>query len=661
VPVWSARATSKIKVLALRAEALLPKRFRVVTLAAAVIVLTAGAWFGGDWTSRSSAPVQVTVPRLSIAVLPFTSSKNPELDYLAEGIPEEIRASLSAIPGMQVIGRDSSSYYIDHTASAEEIGRTLGVAWLLRGDFRSVDDEIHASVKLLNTANSEAVWEEQFAAFRANYASFGPDIVQRITIFLGITDSNPAGLPLLAPLTVNPEAYALYLEAKSYIWRGYLDGAIKAISLLQAAVELDPAFAEAHAILSKLFLFHAWLDEREEYNPAIRKKLAMQSLEKAILLKPDSPLVLAAASMARLVSKDFDGALAMAERALRIDPNNVEALRARSYVQMKQSDLAGALQTKERVMKLEPLSVESMAEAWAMLTMAGRHQEALEIANRILALYPDDEVAGVHAWASDSKLKLGDRLGALQSYSKGLPDGLPVDLWTGIEHDQSTLDNFYDWQSHFAHTYLGDYEQARQVMMNRYDEPESRETWLQSKTYLVSRGELESIAGNYESSLKYFGRAGLLASAKNSDLFSRGSGTFSSKYRQSHANLALLLAFRKIGQHEQANLVSIQIRALIAERRGVLATINDQAKYAHIYQEAQYNAIEGHTSEALSALRNWVEHGVIFTYLGWDPVLENLRGDPGFEAIVAGVEADLAEVRARYVAQQAMLAEGQGG
>jgi CRP-like cAMP-binding protein/TolB-like protein len=169
VSVYSARTIPIFKMLALRAETLVPRRFHPVVIGAAVIVLLTGIWFAGDRMGRQNATLAVS--KLSIAVLPFPSSGDPALSYLADGIPEHIRTALSRIPGMRVIGRESSSYFNERKASVEEMGQTLQVAWMLRGNLENADNEIHITAQLLNAVTSELVWEEQFRGARGGYCS----------------------------------------------------------------------------------------------------------------------------------------------------------------------------------------------------------------------------------------------------------------------------------------------------------------------------------------------------------------------------------------------------------------------------------------------------------------------------------------------------------
>ncbi|MFZ9092111.1 MAG: helix-turn-helix domain-containing protein, partial [Planctomycetaceae bacterium] len=186
VGVFSARSVPWLKRIALWADALVPRRFRLAAVTAAAVAVAGGIWFAGDWTARHSMPLVVSP--LSIAVLPFASSGDPALSYLGDGIPEDIRTALSRIPGVRVIGRESSGYFIEREASVEEMGQILQAAWMLRGSFESSDDEIHATAQFLNAVTGELVWEHQFREPQGDSIRLGQHIVRDIADSLGITD-----------------------------------------------------------------------------------------------------------------------------------------------------------------------------------------------------------------------------------------------------------------------------------------------------------------------------------------------------------------------------------------------------------------------------------------------------------------------------------------
>ena len=384
---------------------------------------------------------------------------------------------------------------------------------------------------------------------------------------------------------------------------------------MQTAVELDPAFAEAHAVLANLYLTQPLLDDQPLYNPGLRQELARRSLQKALALKPDSPLVLAQASVARLIDNDNEGALALSERALRIDPNNTNALWTRYSVQMDQQNWVGALQTTQRIMQLEPMSVQAMRDRWIQLNNADRHREALAVASRTLALHPESKVPQAHHWAATSQLKMGDRLEAIDSSRKGMPYGF-IDLWTGLEYDWEFFDEFAVVRPAVGLVYDKEYDKARQVLIDAYDGVESHSgltsfrSFLNVRDYLVNRGVLEALAGEFDTSIEFFERARSLVPDENGGLIRAGI-VFPAldEPRQSHFSLALLFAYRKSGQHQKADTLAQEIEAWLAEQVETIATVSNQAGYRFLYQQAQFHAIEGHTNEALDKLRAWVDYG----------------------------------------------------
>jgi adenylate cyclase len=657
VPVYSASAMSLLRVLALRAETLIPRRFRLVAIGAAVVMLLVSIWITGDRMGRQRTPPGVS--QFSIAVLPFTISGDSE-DYLADGIPARVRTVLSKIPGLRVIGRESSDYFSQNEASVQEISRALKVAWLLRGSHESVGGTIHITAQLMNAVTNELVWEEQFQDSGDSFSGLATYIVEHIAVSMGISDEDGTGLPRLLPLTNNPEAYELFTEAQALIWLGRQRYMIKAVPLLKSAVELDPSFAEAHAVLAMMYRGLNMLDQQEAFNPELRQELARQSLQNALSLKPNSPLVLAKAAEMSMYDNDYEGGLALVEKALRIDPNNTDALQARSWMAYFQKDWITALKTSEKWIRLEPLSVNAMNDRIGHLLLANRNQEVLTVAYRALTYYPASNVPFMHAAIAQAKLALGDRLGAIDSSRKGMPYGSPLDLWTGLEYDWEFFDDFDPIRSAVGLVYIEEYDRVRQLVIDVWGGDGQDSDSMKNLNYLVNRGEIEALAGDFKTSIEFFERASVLMLNEDGSLdWTEFGYNVLDWSRQSYWPLAFLFAYRKSGQHQKADILAQHFENYINDEIAAGATVSDVADYMFLYKEAQYYAIESRREEALGKLRTWVDRGEnIFTYIEWDPFLENLRGDPEFEAIVAEVEVKLASIRMQYHARQALLIEG---
>ena len=292
-----------------------------------------------------------------------------------------------------------------------------------------------------------------------------------------------------------------------------------------------------------------------------------------------------------------------------------------------------------------------------VLLLADRNEEVLSVANRALAFYPDSEVPFMHATIAIAKLKLGDRLGAIDASRKGMPYGAPFDLWTGLEHDWEFFDDFDPARSAVGLVYVEEYDRVRQLLIDTWGGDDQDPKEAHKLEFLVNRGELEALAGDYGLAVEFFEQAWSLTSNEEGSLVKTNIGYNVLDWsRQSYFPVAMLFAYRKANQHEKADIIAEQFESFLAGHIDANAAVSDQPDYPYLYKQAQYYAIEGRTQEALDKLRTWVDNGTdIFTYIKWDPFMENLRGNPEFEAMVAEVEAELAKIRAQYQARQSAL------
>ncbi|MCH7982040.1 MAG: hypothetical protein IID59_11100 [Proteobacteria bacterium] len=164
-------------------------------------------------------------------------------------------------------------------------------------------------------------------------------------------------------------------------------------------------------------------------------------------------------------------------------------------------------------------------------------------------------------------------------------------------------------------------------------------------------GEIESIAGNFDTSIKFFEQAIERIPGKEYDLEATNRGPWISAARQTHVTLALLHAYRETGNDVRANLIAEVFEQDLDKQRQFFRSVGVKAEHLFLYAEAQFHAIEGRKSEALATLRDWRENdAAIFNYLKTDPFLQNLRHESKFQVIVAEIESELADVRAQYYA-----------
>jgi tetratricopeptide (TPR) repeat protein len=453
------------------------------------------------------------------------------------------------------------------------------------------------------------------------------------------------------PVTDNEEAYVLYLRAENYQTQGgFCTETSKAAPLLERAVELDPQFGEAWARLARAYGGGC---------PQIRNRanLAEDAMSRALALAPESPMVLGTASMRMQGVGELQQARELAEKALAINPNDPDALYALVLIYLEEDNWVAGYAVVDRLMQLDPLNFRTLNYYKYGLVTMRRWKELQELAERALVLYPDNELH--YSWMAKASLYLGDRLTAIEMQRRAIPFGSPIDLWTGLD---------YQWDTPVRRpvrlasprAYLGQFDTARQLIGVEYTREADNSSPGNAVGYLVNMGEIEALAGNIDASIEFFEQAIEQLPGKEHELFYESKATpftpWISHARQSDPSLALLYAYRRVGLVERADIIAnIFQQSLDYERQlqsSVGVAVDDQPSYAKV----QFHAIEGRTQQALAELRFWRENDkAIFTYVKTDPFLENLHGEPEFQAIVAEIEAELAEVRAQYHANRVEL------
>jgi tetratricopeptide (TPR) repeat protein len=317
-------------------------------------------------------------------------------------------------------------------------------------------------------------------------------------------------------------------------------------------------------------------------------------------------------------------------------------------------DLASATKVTERLLTLEPLSIYNMSSYVNYLQFADRYEEAREVALRALALYPEAAVPQANTWLAASNSLLVDKLGAIEAGRKGMPYGYPYDLWAGLDFDWKFMP-LRRLRSIGPLAYVGQYDKARQIIIDEYTRLSDSPATLDSVEYLINRGVLEALAGNLHQSIEFFERARIQFPDNEDQLFlSNTYIAWLSWARQSSPAVALLHAYRQTGQDEKANAIAVLISDGISAHRQLHQSAGARAEHEFLYIEAQSHAIDGRFDEALATLRTWrTKQKFLFTYVKTDPFLQNLHGMPEFHAIVAEVEAELAALRAKYHAKMA--------
>ena len=233
----------------------------------------------------------------SIAVLPFVNmSSDEENEYFADGLTEQILDELANLSGLKVPARTSSFKFKDKNEDIREIGKLLGVNYILEGSvqFDSRRNRIKITTQLINAGNGYHLSSETYEDDFEGIFTIQEDVARKVASKLSVVLLPEEDKVLTRKPTENPEAYKLYVKARTFSVKRNDDDLKKAIALLNQAIEIDPYFAEAYAELCFLY------GQRHFYGnlPLTERNEKMQfHLNKALELAPEKPEVIRAKAL----------------------------------------------------------------------------------------------------------------------------------------------------------------------------------------------------------------------------------------------------------------------------------------------------------------------------------------------------------------------------
>ncbi|MEO5717628.1 MAG: tetratricopeptide repeat protein [Chthoniobacterales bacterium] len=335
--------------------------------------------------------VRTEVPEKSIAVLPFENlSDDRENAFFADGVHDDILSSLARIADLKVISRTSVQQYRTSGRNLREIGQALGVAHILEGTVRRSGNRIRLNAQLINAATDAHVWAETFDREMTDLFTLQSELAERIVRALRAKISPWEKAGLQVPPTTNLEAHDLYVRARElFRWSGIGDpheNGEKALPLLDRALALDPQFALAHCLASRIHSELFWFGY--DKNPQ-RLEKARTTAEEALKLRPDmGEARVALAFYYYYASRDYDSAvreLALAQRAL---PNDSEVPGALGIIDRRRGHWEEAIVHLERARQLDPRNVSALWNLSETLTYLRRYEEADRVLVEAAAMSP---------------------------------------------------------------------------------------------------------------------------------------------------------------------------------------------------------------------------------------------------------------------------------
>ncbi len=327
------------------------------------------------------------VAQASIAVLPFDNmSADPENEYFADGLAEEILNALAHVPGLKVAARTSSFSFKDKDADIPTIAEALGVRTVLEGSVRKSGDRVRITAQLVNAEDGLHLWSETYDRDLDDIFVVQEEIARAIVEALEVRLAT--GEALVERPTESQDAYEEYLRGR-FLWNqrnNSPESHAAAVEHLERAVELDPDFALAWAALAD-----ACVTSDFHYASCLEK--GREFAERALELDPN--LGQAHAALGSYHAHRFEWAAAEQEyrRALELDPRYSTGHFWYALLLARQGRMDDALEHARIAAELDPLALHNVAGYAQILIYAGRYEEARAVADRVLELDPN------HAWS----------------------------------------------------------------------------------------------------------------------------------------------------------------------------------------------------------------------------------------------------------------------
>jgi adenylate cyclase len=318
----------------------------------------------------------------SIAVLPFQNmSGDPEQEYFADGMVEEIITALSRIRWLFVIARNSSFTYKDRAVDVKQVGRDLGVRYVLEGSVRKGGNRVRITAQLIDTTNGAHLWADRFDGLLEDVFELQDKVAISVA---GVIEPTLRQSEIERARRKRPDsldAYDLYLRALPDAFASMPQAADKALALLGKAIELEPDFAAAHAII-------AFCHEQRYLRGGMQEETriaALRHARHAIAAGSDDAAALATAGFVIAVcGRDYETALTAFERSFALSASSAIALGFSSIVRAWKGDDAIAVEQANRGLRLSPFDpliyLPYVGLAYAHFA-AGRFEETVAAAS----------------------------------------------------------------------------------------------------------------------------------------------------------------------------------------------------------------------------------------------------------------------------------------
>jgi TolB-like protein/cytochrome c-type biogenesis protein CcmH/NrfG len=311
-----------------------------------------------------------------VAVLPFTNmSPDPNDEYFADGMTEELITSLSRVKQLTVIARTSVMKYKGYLKGASDVGKELNAGSLIEGSVRKAGNRVRITAQLIDATTEGHLWVQNYDRQLDDVFAIQSEIAEKVAGELRVRLVDSEKRTLEKKPTENTEAYTYFLQGRELLRKDSEASTREAVTLFEKAIELDPKFAKAYVGVADC---HLLLGESASESYGVQIPSAKGSLEQAINLDPDLPEAHASLSALFFDQDDMPGAETEARRALGLNPSLPDVYRTMWELAALRGDREEMVKQMETAYRLDPARPHFIWLLGQAYFYTGREQEALE-------------------------------------------------------------------------------------------------------------------------------------------------------------------------------------------------------------------------------------------------------------------------------------------
>ena len=351
-----------------------PRTGIIAAIAVVAAGIAGGAWLWHEHLSEilplAAVPLRAVAtatatPRLSIIVLPFENlSHDPDQDYFADAITEDLTTDLSRIAGSFVIARNTAFTYKGIAVDVKQLGRDLRVHYALEGSVRRIGDQVQVNVQLIDTGSGAHVWADRFDTDRRNLAEAQSEVTGRLARTLNLELVQAAGRQIEQEQTVNPDAQDLIMRGWALYQRAQAAASREdARQAFERALRIEPKSYEAKlGIASVLVVALTNGSDQPEEDEAQAEKL----LDDLLARDPNRSQLHAMIALLRRFQNRLPESRIEWERAIELDPNNAAAYGQLGTTLIYLGDPAAAIPLEEKRIRLNPNDPNIALAYWSL-------------------------------------------------------------------------------------------------------------------------------------------------------------------------------------------------------------------------------------------------------------------------------------------------------